>query len=310
MATYIPNATQITEPTEDRPVESAALEFRTLKEYAVGIVDSAAAAATVASAESAAEAEAAAEAAAQTANVVAWEGSTYYSVGATVWDTTNFLTYRRKTAGYSPTRPGLDPTNWQLLTGLGNVSLDGVQTLTNKTHGSGSTWDGNTIPIAKGGTGTVTAAAAFSAIKQAATTTATGVVELANNAEAAAGTDTARAVTPAGLRAGMNATGSAPVYACRAWVKFNGIGTVAINSSGNVSSITDNGVGDYTVNFSTGMQDADYNVVTGCSTSSTANNVLNRASDTPATTTAVRLRGCSSAGNPLDISELSVAIFR
>lgn len=56
----------------------------------------------------------------------------------------------------------------------------------------------------------------------------------------------------------FNASGSAPVYAARAWVNFNGTGTVAIRASGNVSSITDNGVGDYTVNFTTAMPDANY----------------------------------------------------
>jgi hypothetical protein len=45
---------------------------------------------------------------------------------------------------------------------------------------------------------------------------------------------------------------------CRAWVNFNGTGTVAIRASGNVSSITDNGTGDYTVNFTTAMSDANY----------------------------------------------------
>ena len=64
--------------------------------------------------------------------------------------------------------------------------------------------------------------------------------------------------TPAAVKTQFNASGSAPVYACRAWVNFNGTGTVAIRASGNVSSITDNGVGDYTVNFTTAMQDVDY----------------------------------------------------
>jgi hypothetical protein len=49
-------------------------------------------------------------------------------------------------------------------------------------------------------------------------------------------------------------------YKCRAWVNFNGTGTVAIRASGNVSSITDNNTGDYTVNFTTAMADADYAV--------------------------------------------------
>ena len=47
-------------------------------------------------------------------------------------------------------------------------------------------------------------------------------------------------------------------YKCRAWVNFNGTGTVAIRAAGNVSSITDNGIGDYTVNFTTAMPDANY----------------------------------------------------
>ena len=59
----------------------------------------------------------------------------------------------------------------------------------------------------------------------------------------------------------FNATGSAPVYACRAWVNFNGTGTVAIRDSGNVSSITDNGTGSYTANFTTAMPDANFCVV-------------------------------------------------
>ena len=50
----------------------------------------------------------------------------------------------------------------------------------------------------------------------------------------------------------------ATAYGCRAWVNFNGTGTVAIRGSGNVTSITDNGTGDYTVNFTTAMPDVNY----------------------------------------------------
>ena len=53
---------------------------------------------------------------------------------------------------------------------------------------------------------------------------------------------------------------AATAYGCRAWVNFNGTGTVAIRASGNVSSITDGGVGQYTVNFTTSMVDANYSV--------------------------------------------------
>ena len=67
------------------------------------------------------------------------------------------------------------------------------------------------------------------------------------------------------------ASGSAPSYSARAWVNFNGTGTVAIRASGNVSSITDNGAGDYTVNFTTAMPDANYSAVMGWRVFSSAN---------------------------------------
>jgi hypothetical protein len=52
----------------------------------------------------------------------------------------------------------------------------------------------------------------------------------------------------------------ATAYGCRAWINFNGTGTPAIRASGNVTSITDNGTGDYTVNFTTALADANYAV--------------------------------------------------
>jgi hypothetical protein len=58
------------------------------------------------------------------------------------------------------------------------------------------------------------------------------------------------------MNSGYGSTATA--YGCRAWVNFNGTGTIAIRASGNVTSITDNGVGDYTVNFTTAMPDANY----------------------------------------------------
>lgn len=54
---------------------------------------------------------------------------------------------------------------------------------------------------------------------------------------------------------------SATAYGCRAWVNFNGTGTVAIRASGNVTSITDNGTGDYTINMTNAMPDANYSPV-------------------------------------------------
>jgi hypothetical protein len=54
---------------------------------------------------------------------------------------------------------------------------------------------------------------------------------------------------------------------CRAWVNFNGTGTVAIRASFNVSSITDNGVGKYRVNFTTALTDANYSCTSNAETS-------------------------------------------
>jgi hypothetical protein len=70
------------------------------------------------------------------------------------------------------------------------------------------------------------------------------------------------------------ASGSAPSYSARAWVNFNGTGTPAISASGNVSSITDNGTGNYTINFTTALSDTNYNAV---SIARKDNDVIDRA---------------------------------
>lgn len=73
------------------------------------------------------------------------------------------------------------------------------------------------------------------------------------------------------IKTALNASGTAPIYACRAKVVFNGTGTVAIKSSGNVSSITDNGVGIYRVNTTIALP-ADYNCQVSCDRNSTTTN--------------------------------------
>ena len=62
---------------------------------------------------------------------------------------------------------------------------------------------------------------------------------------------------------------------CRAWVNFNGTGTVAIRAAFNVSSITDNGTGNYKINFTTAMPDVNYssNITSNSGSSSTSNNI-------------------------------------
>lgn len=58
----------------------------------------------------------------------------------------------------------------------------------------------------------------------------------------------------------------------KAWVNFNGIGTVAIRASFNVSSITDNGTGDYNINFTNALADANYAVIGGAAPADTNRN--------------------------------------
>ena len=108
------------------------------------------------------------------------------------------------------------------------------------------------------------------------------------------------------------ASGSAPSYSARAWVNFNGTGTVAIRASGNVSSITDNGTGDYTVNFATAMPDANYSAVMGWRVFSSVN--IRAGGFNNYTTSSVDVyggyMGGSSAFTAEDATFVSVAIFR
>jgi hypothetical protein len=99
-------------------------------------------------------------------------------------------------------------------------------------------------------------------------------------------------------------SGSAPIYAARAWVNFNGTGTVAIRASGNVSSITDNGTGDYTVNFTTAMPDANYATV------SNNDNPDNWSTISTVLAASVRLTCKDSGGTLQDASVFTTAIFR
>jgi len=106
----------------------------------------------------------------------------------------------------------------------------------------------------------------------------------------------------------LNATGSAPIYAARAWVNFNGTGTVAIRASGNVSSITDNGTGDYTVNFTNAMPDANYCTVCGGAGDVTGEGAWNAVTNSPSTSSA-RVRSYNATGSFQDQTTFLVAIF-
>jgi hypothetical protein len=140
-----------------------------------------------------------------------------------------------------------------------------------------------------------------------------GTVRLGNGNSGSV-TDVA-SFTSAGVFAfnsGFGSVGAA--YGCRAWVNFNGTGTVAIRASGNVSSLTDNGVGDYTINFTNAMPDANYAVA---SVHGRIGRILtgNGANDSTApnwTTSACRVVASTAEAGPTfsDYTHLTVSIFR
>jgi hypothetical protein len=92
-------------------------------------------------------AEAAAAAATSAANASIWVSGQTYAVGVVRFSPINFLSYRRKTAGAGTTDPSLDATNWALVAGTGDVTLTGTQTLTNKTLGSGTVFQGSALAL-------------------------------------------------------------------------------------------------------------------------------------------------------------------
>lgn len=101
--------------------------------------------------------------------------------------------------------------------------------------------------------------------------------------------------------------------AAKAWVNFNGTGTVAIRRAYNVTSITDNGVGDYTINFTTAMSDANYAVVaTGQVDTAGGNSYsligIHRAAGAVATTSA-RIVSQTSAFTNVDYTIVNAVIF-
>jgi hypothetical protein len=104
----------------------------------------------------------------------------------------------------------------------------------------------------------------------------------------------------------------ASVGVCRAWVNFNGTGTVAIRASFNVSGITDIGTGNYTVNFTNAMPDANYSTVatTGGTTARITLNSPISAGGEPTTTSTSIVSYIDSASAASDSRFVNVAIFR
>ena len=110
-------------------------------------------------------------------------------------------------------------------------------------------------------------------------------------------------------------SGTAPLYFARAWVNFNGTGTPAIRASGNVSSITDNGTGDYTVNFTTAMADANYSIGGVCKpqsgqTGTSFGRSIVLKYDSNPTTSSFRFYTVTTGVSPEDFDIVGVQVFR
>jgi hypothetical protein len=180
--------------------------------------------------------------------------------------------------------------------GGGGVTLDAGAAAANTTltlpNVSGTVLQsGTAVTAAQGGTGLTSPGTAGNVLKSDGTNWTSGTVP-----------------SPAAL---STASGSAPSYSARAWVNFNGTGTVAIRASGNVSSITDNGVGDYTMNFTTAMPDADYAVCLGGNHLSAVYARVNlRNMSVSPTTSAIRFLTCQLGATQADMDYVDVSIFR
>ena len=119
--------------------------------------------------------------------------------------------------------------------------------------------------------------------------------------------------SPSGVASLSTASGSAPSYSARAWVNFDGTtnvgGNCTIRASGNVSTVADNGTGDYTVNFTTAMPDANYSAAGLCRISGNSRNIISLDGvNTALATGSVRVKTLDAS--LLDADFVCVSIFR
>jgi hypothetical protein len=139
----------------------------------------------------------------------------------------------------------------------------------------------------------------------------TGTLPIARIADDAVTNDKLSLAANAGeIKKALNADNDPPIFACRAWVRFDGTnGSISGGVSGNVSSVTRNAAGNYTVNFSTNMPDVNYAVLTTNGTpDSTANNWV--CGVTSQSIGSCNLLLQNSSGVNQDQTIVAVAIFR
>lgn len=125
------------------------------------------------------------------------------------------------------------------------------------------------------------------------------------------------AANHAGVKTALNASGNAPIYACRAWVIIdtNPYSTFAILDSRNVSSVTNNSAGNFTISFTTAMPDTNYCFTTGIVQEDASYFYIAQGySGGTYSTTELQIECCSQNGGTTihgrDPVTLSVAIFR
>jgi len=100
----------------------------------------------------------------------------------------------------------------------------------------------------------------------------------------------------------------APLFGCRALINFNGTGTIAIRDSANVTSLSDNATGKYTITFDKAMKDANYVVVCGNTYNRMAHTQQNDSSYTRSTTQCQV--GSNSSGGYFDPPYMEISIFQ
>jgi len=244
--------------------------------------------------------------------------------GATFTGKLNTLASSTSTAGLNvphgaaPTPTPVNGDVWSTTSGLfvrinGSSQQVGLQ-------GQTTTWtSGHTFTAPSLSLGTSTAASTYNLGTGATVSGSTKAVNIGTGALAGATTSISIGSTTGTSTTTINGTLNAPGLAngVKAWVNFNGQGVVAIRASNNVTSLTDNAVGDYTINFTTAMADANYAVVGSGTEAADRTNIdvglyaatTNYVPSTK-TTSAARISVTRGANVATDVGDVSVIILR
>lgn len=258
-----------------------------------------------------------------------------YSTGSDTFSQTTLTAYARTLLDDA------DAVTARLTLGLGTMA---TQASSSVSITGGSITGITDITVADGGTGASTAAGARANLGTndasnlttgtvavalggtgATTTTGTGSNVLSTSPTftgaplsptASTGANNTQIATTAFVQGELANAGIIAKAACTAWVNFNGTGTVAIRDSYNVTSITDNAIGDYTVNFTTPMLNANYQVAAsvGPTNGSTPNGVVVGAgpglgTDVPPTANGFRILAVHSGTVLVDIARIGLNVF-